>query len=356
MSGFQSFDRTRRVNNLALIKDKPSFTAPAPTTVSLGGNQYRTTFTSPGSFNLSTSNTFNPSKKRQISSVGGGGFPGYIEVLVVAGGGGGSFGGGGGAGGGGGVVYDPSFTGASGEYTVVVGSGGGGELSPAPGPPYPLGATGSPGNPSEIYFTSVGPGPSTASPSGLKAIGGGGAGGGYGQKPGGSGGGTGWFPGISQGGAGIQPTITQSSGTALKYGNSGGYGTQPGYSHSGGGGGAGGGGSNGGGPAGPGGSGYTSSISGSPYPYSAGAGGGTGGRWTGPGGSWNGGYGARGSPLSGRGGGCPPGGPNANQEDGIAASGYGAGGGPGGNFIHVGPSTSGKNGYQGVVIIKYTQT
>lgn len=354
MPGFQSFDRTQRVNNLALIKDKPSITTPAPTTVSLGGNQYRTTFASPGSFNMSATTTFNPSKKRQISAVGGGAFPGFIEILVVAGGGGGSFGGGGGAGGGGGIVYDPSFRGASGQYTIVIGPGGAGELTPSP-PAYPLTGTGAPGGNSEIYLTSAGPGPSTASPTGLKAIGGGGAGGGYGQKPGGSGGGTGWLPGISQGGAGIQPTITQSSPTSLRYGNPGGYGTQPGYSHSGGGGGAGGAGSNGGGPAGPGGSGYTSTISGSPYPYSAGAGGGTGGRWTGPGGSWNGGYGARGSPLSGRGGGCPPGGPNVNQEAGFAGTGYGAGGGPGGNFIHVGPSTPGKDGYQGVVIIKYTQ-
>lgn len=355
MAGFQSFNRSKRVNNLSLLRGKGGFTAPAPTTEDLGGNQYRTTFTSPGSFNVSSDPTFNPSKKREISSTGGG-FPGSFEILVVAGGGGGSFGGGGGAGGGGGVVYVPSFPGGNNEYTVVVGSGGAGQVGPyagppTPGPGYPAPETGAPGGNSEIYITSVGPGPSVASPSGLKAIGGGGAQGASDPKPGGSGGGSG-----STGGTGIQPTITHVV-PVTQYGNPGGNGRGPeGYSHSGGGGGAGGSGSPGPGPAGPGGSGYTSSISGSPYPYSAGAGGGTGGRWTGPGGSWNGGYGSRGSPLSGRGGGCPPSGPNTNQEVGYEGTGYGAGGGPGGNFIHVGPSSPGKNGYQGVVIIKYTQT
>lgn len=357
MPGFESFNRTRRLNNLSLLSNRGGFNvSPVASTESLGSNNYRSTFTSPGDISTLTTYTYNPSKKRQISATPGSTWPGSFEILVVAGGGGGNFGGGGGAGGGGGVVYVPSFP-ANGVYTVVVGSAGTGE-GPGPypgpgvaGPGYPAPATGAPGGNSEIYLTSSGPGPSVASPTGLKAIGGGGAQGNSDPKPGGSGGGSG-----GTGGTGIQPTITHVV-AVTQYGNPGGNGLAPsGYAHSGGGGGAGGAGAPGPGPAGAGGSGYDSSISGSPYPYSAGAGGGTGGRWTGPGGSWNGGYGARGSPLSGRGGGCPPAGPNAAQETGYAATGYGAGGGPGGNFIHVGPSSPGTNGYQGVVIIKYSKT
>lgn len=362
MAGFQSFNRNSRLNNLSFLSTGAGVSTPAPVTVPLGGNSFRATFTSPGTFNYINKNLFSPSKKRTINPIAGGGNnASSFEVLVVAGGGGGSFGGGGGAGGGGGVVYDPFFilqNGKGGDFTVTIGGGGAG-AGPLPNPS-PAPTTGSPGGDTFVYLTSDGPLPSSGGEWGLTAVGGGGAAGAHGAvKPGGSGGGAQWLPGISQGGAGIQPIITQGSSSATNYGYPGGYGLGPGYAHSGGGGGAGGAGSNSGpapgyGPAGPGGSGYTSTISGSPYPYSAGAGGGTGGRWTGPGGSWTGGYGDRGSPLSGRGGGCPPSGPPASQNDGVAATGYGAGGGPGGNFIHVGPSTPGKDGYQGIVIIKYT--
>ena len=362
MAGFQSFNRNRRINNLALFKGLPGVSAPAPTVAPVSGNTYRATFTSPGTFELKTASTFNPSKVRTVSPINPGGTVNAFEMLVVAGGGGGSHGGGGGAGGGGGVVYDPSFSldnGKSGEFTVTIGSGGAGQLNPIP-EPYPLTGTGAPGGDTEVYYTPDGPLPSSGGAWGVLARGGGGAAGGYGNvgnKPGGSGGGSGYTSQITsdpQRSAGIQPTISQGSTNATNYGNPGGRGTQPGYAHSGGGGGAGGAGSNGGGPAGPGGAGYTSSISGSPYPYSAGGGGGTGGRWTGPGGSWNGGYGTAGSPLAGRGGGCPPGGPPGSQTEGTASNGYGAGGAPGGNFIHVGPSRKGWDGYQGIVIIKYT--
>lgn len=361
MAGFQSFNRNNRINNLGLFKELPGVSTPAPTTTPVSGNTYRATFTSPTTFDLRNKNTYNPSKVRTISPIAPGGTVNAFEMLVVAGGGGGSNGGGGGAGGGGGVVIDPSFSldnNGSGNFTVTIGAAGAG-TGPVP-EPYPLAGTGGPGGDSEVYLTADGPIPSSGGAWGIKAIGGGGAVSSYGNignKPGGSGGGSGYTPQITsdpQRSAGIQPTITQGSTNATNYGYPGGRGTGDGYAHSGGGGGAGGAGVNGGGPAGAGGAGYTSDMSGTPYPYSAGAGGGTGGRWTGPGGSWNGGYGAQGSPLAGRGGGCPPGGPPTSQQDGIAATGYGAGGGPGGSFIHVGPSTSGKNGYQGIVIIKYT--
>lgn len=366
MAGFQSFNRNSRLNNLALLNKLPGLSSPAPITQNVSGNTYRATYTSPGTFELLTQSTFNPSKVKTISSIAQGGTVNAFEMLAVAGGGGGSFGGGGGAGGGGGVVYDPSFAldnGKSGSFTVTVGSGGAGQTSPSGPEPqsgYPLTGTGTPGEDTEVYYTPDGPLPSSGGAWGIYARGGGGAVGSYqnvGNKPGGSGGGSGYGPQITsdpQRSAGIQPSITQGSTNATNHGYHGGRGTNPGYSHSGGGGGAGSAGSNGGGPAGPGGSGYTSSISGSPYPYSAGGGGGTGGRWTGPGGSWNGGYGNAGSPLAGRGGGCPPSGPPSTQTEGYAANGYGAGGAPGGNFIHVGPTRKGWDGYQGVVIIKYT--
>ena len=369
MAGFQSFNRNSRLNNLALLNKLPGLSSPAPITQNVSGNTYRATYTSPGTFELLTQSTYNPSKVKTISSIAQGGTINAFEMLVVAGGGGGSFGGGSaGAAGGGGVVYDPSFSldnGKSGEFTVTIGAAGQGQTSPHPMPsptaPVTIPQTGTPGGDTEVYYTPDGPLPSSGGAWGIYAVGGGGAVGNYGNqgaKPGGSGGGSGYHPAITsdpQRSAGIQPTITQGSSNAGNHGYPGGRGVQPGYAHSGGGGGAGGAGSNGGnGPAGPGGAGYTSSISGSPYPYSAGGGGGTGGRWTGPGGSWNGGYGNAGSPLAGRGGGCPPSGPPSTQTEGYAANGYGAGGAPGGNFIHVGPSRKGWDGYQGVVIIKYT--
>ena len=356
MAGFQSFNRGSRLNNLGLTYRLAGLSTPAPTTTQISPSEYRATFTSPGTFEFLKNSAYNPSKVRTISPITGSNSADSLEVLVVAGGGGGSFGGGGGAGGGGGVVNDPTFellNFKDGNFTVTVGGAGLGQSTPLPAPDITLTNSGAPGGDSEIYLTQDGPLPASGGSWGIKSIGGGGAGTGYGRKPGGSGGGTSFLPSGS-GGAGIQPTVTHGSANATNYGNPGGRGTNPGYSHSGGGGGAGGAGSSGGGPAGPGGSGYTSSLSGSPYPYSAGAGGGTGGRWTGPGGSWNGGYGAQGSPLAGRGGGCPPSGPPAAQNDGLAANGYGAGGGPGGNFIHSGPSTAGKNGYQGIVIIKHS--
>lgn len=351
MAGFSAFNRNNRSNNLAYLKNIGTIDVPGATPTT--GNTFVKQFTSPGTFTVDPATVYNPSKNRVLTSIPKA-FTPSVEILVVAGGGGGTLGGGGGAGGGGGVVYDPAFIG-EGQYTVVVGSGGG-EQTNAPSPTvfYP----GADGQNSQIYLTSSGPNPSTVATTGFLAKGGGGSGGGTAgsPRPGGSGGGAGFVPGSGgTGGSGIQPAIPQASPTAVNYGNPGGGSNQPGYAHSGGGGGAGGSGTTvSGGPAGPGGAGYNSSISGSPYPYSAGAGGGTGGRWTGPGGSWNGGFGGRGSPLSGRGGGCPPGGPPGAQNDGVAATGYGAGGGPGGNFIHVGPSRPGKAGYQGIVILKYT--
>lgn len=366
MAGFQSFSRNSRLNNLALLKSLSGVESPAPVTQNVSGNTFRATYTSPGTFEVISASSFNPSKIRTLNPIKPAGSA-DIEILVVAGGGGGSFGGGGGAGGGGGVVYDPSFAldnGKSGEFTISIGSGGAGQLNPHPMPqptsPVSIPQTGVPGGDTQVYFTPDGPLPGSGGAWGLRAKGGGGAVGSYGNqgnKPGGSGGGSGYSPTITsdpQRSAGIQPTITQGSTNASNHGYPGGRGTQPGYAHSGGGGGAGGAGSNGGGPAGPGGAGYDSSISGSPYPYAAGGGGGTGGRWTGPGGSWNGGYGDAGSPLAGRGGGAPPSGPSANQTEGYAANGYGAGGAPGGAFIHVGPSRKGWDGYQGIVIVKYT--
>ena len=181
MAGFQSFSRNSRLNNLALLKSLSGVESPAPVTQNVSGNTFRATYTSPGTFEVISASSFNPSKIRTLNPIKPAGSA-DIEILVVAGGGGGSFGGGGGAGGGGGVVYDPSFAldnGKSGEFTISIGSGGAGQLNPHPMPqptsPVSIPQTGVPGGDTQVYFTPDGPLPGSGGAWGLRAKGGGGA-------------------------------------------------------------------------------------------------------------------------------------------------------------------------------------
>jgi hypothetical protein len=192
-------------------------------TITTPGNGYKYhTFTSPGTFTVSSG-----SKTSQI--------------LVVAGGGGGR----GGGGGAGGVVYDTAFPIVTGSYTVIVGSGG-----PATGA-----AAGPAQNGGDSNFGPL-----------LVAIGGG-RGGLYpvtAGNPGGSGG-AGAEP-TAPLGPGIQPSQPKPA-TATNYGNPGGAGspTSGAYASGGGGGAAAAGGT--GGDTGPGGSGGAGQpFSGFEYP------------------------------------------------------------------------------------------
>ena len=249
---------------------------------------------------------------------------GYIsaKVLIIAGGGAGGSdrGGGGGAGG---YVYYSSQTFTPGTYSVTVGAGGVGTTSGTFGGSGTVGGSG--GNSSVTGLTT--------------AIGGGGGGGcnpsNKTPTSGGSGGGGSQYNGAAAG----------ASGTAGQ-GNSGGTGYEQGSA------GGGGGASSVGGNAantigGNGGNGITFTISGSSQTYCGGGGGGVsgpayfGGASTtiGTGGTGGGG---NGSGISSNG--------NANGSN---ATYYGGGG--GGASIADGYTTTGGNGYQGIVIISYVQ-
>ena len=65
MAGFQSFNRNSRLNNLALLNKLPGLSSPAPITQNVSGNTYRATYTSPGTFELLTQSTYNPSKVKE---------------------------------------------------------------------------------------------------------------------------------------------------------------------------------------------------------------------------------------------------------------------------------------------------
>ena len=214
------------------------FQAQGGTESNAGGFKIHT-FTSPGTFEVTSGNTTG-------------------EILVIAGGGSGGSGTGGG-GGAGGVIYNGAYPLASGASAVTVGSGG---------PFRPGGVTqGIPGQPSVF-------GPQTAT--------GGGRGGNTGPgimqpaQPGGSGGGAAGYPGSPQS---YQPGKAGIPGQGNSGGNTGGSG-------GGGGGGAGGGGSSGNG--GPGGNGLPYSTSGSAQTYAGGGGGSNPGGSGGSGGGGNG--------------------------------------------------------------------
>ena len=240
------------------------------------------------------------------------------QLLVVAGGGGGgnSIGAGGGAGG---LVYLSSYTLNQGQYTIIVGGGGIGQVGQQT---YPT----QDGQNSTINFgaTNI-----------ITAIGGGT---GQGQSPayngnnnrqGGSGaGGTRWKP---TGAAGIQKTNTTGISSTNGYGNNGGNHTESGgwLFSAGGGGGAGGAGVNGTlEQGGNGGIGMQINITGT-NTYYAGGGGGQNTYYT----NGSGGLGGGGSALAG------------NGENGVNGLGGGAGGGSTG--------ASGGNGGSGIVIIRY---
>jgi hypothetical protein len=271
------------------------------------GNGYKYhTFTSPGTFTVSTV-----------------GAPGAIEVLVVGGGGAGGADRTGGGGGGGGLRYTPAFSITAGSYPVTVGSGG------------PLGNNGS----SSIFstITSQGGGRGGTDPDYFGPT----IGTGF---PGGSGGG-GRSNSTAPGGSGS--SVTGTSTPAPSQGNPGGPNT-PGSLGGAGGGGAG----AAGGPVGPGASATAGGV-GLQYPqftgpligvpalaplsgYFAGGGGGGNAEPTGatfaPGGLGGGGNGQSGNS-------------GTSPSPGTANSGGGGGG--------AGPGSGGGTGGPGIVIIRY---
>ena len=244
---------------------------------------------------------------------------GNAEVLVVAGGGAGGSdrGGGGGAGG---YIYNSSYALTAGTVSVTVGAGGQGTTSSTGGGSGTIGGNGG----SSIFAA-------------LTAVGGGGGGG---CNPntairngasGGSGGGGSQYNGAGPGGT---PTAGQGSagGTGFEQGSAGG------------GGGASGQGANAANTVGGnGGNGISYSISGTSQTYCGGGGGGVAGVNTGTlgtGGTGGGGNGSR-NMTSG----------NAN---GNPATYYGGGG--GGSSEAQGFTTTGGNGFQGIVIVSYDYT
>ena len=262
-------------------------------TKSTSGDKTIHTFTSPGTFSVTSGSNTN------------------LEYLVVAGGGGA----GGGGGGAGGYRTGTGFSVGTGSYSVTVGAGGNG----GSGGPIPPGNTGS-----NSVFSTI-----TA------------AGGGQGGGAGGSGGNGG------SGGGGGQDAGSAGSGntppTSPPQGNNGGVTQRNGYGGAGGGGGAGQAGSNAvtASPViargGAGGNGTANSISGSSVTYAGGGGGGCNTNTSpapgpGPGGSGGGGTGAFQHQTSGS---------NASINT----------GGGGGGAEYDGPS--GGNGGSGIVILSY---
>ena len=290
----------------------PTYIAASGGTITTSGDYKIHTFTSTGTFTVSSVG----------NSKGGGAGASY---LVVAGGGGagGSVGAGGGAGGlregkNSGDPYSASplnapagLTLSAQAYPVTVGSGGAGSSS--------NGVSGA----SSVFstITSAGGGggaigvPSCASAGVAGGSGGGGTGGNNGSS-------------FGSGGAGNTPPVSPPQGNTGGNGGTWSYGSA-------GGGGAGAVGSNGGGGpgaptfSGAGGAGVTSSINGSPVARSGGGGGGSNGTTAGAGGSGGGGAGA-------------------NSGSGTAATANTGGGGGGSAFI-----TSGASGGSGIVIIRY---
>jgi hypothetical protein len=290
-------------NGISWVSLKNNFDATGGTKTFADGKTIHT-FTSSGTFTVNFGDTL-------------------VEYLVVAGGAGGAnnHGGGGGAGG---FRTGSGFpvSSAPGSYTVTVGSGGAGGVTP--------GQQGGSGSPS-IFANPSNPITST------------GGGGGSGRITTGSTSGAG-NGGSGGGGAGTSPTAAGSGNTpptSPPQGNNGGAGsTDPTAGQGGGGGGAGaaggaGSGANNTGISGAGGNGTASSISGTSVTY---AGGGSGGRWG------AGTVGAAGLGGGGTGGALTSAGQNATA----ATTNTGGGGGGGGDG-----NGNGGNGGSGIVIISY---
>ena len=281
-------------------------------TITTSGNFKIHTFTSSGTFGVtSTSNTdtFND-----------------LSYVVVAGGGAGAnacvatngYGGGGGAGG------FRENRGAEDSYTASPLSGGTPVVATVSNFPITIGAGGA-GQPSGVGTGASG---SASTFSSVTSAGGGGGGYGPAGAAGGSGGGSGNAGGV---GAGNTPPVSPPQGNP---------GGDESPNSAGGGGGATAAGTNGnpGGPAGPGGAGATSSITGSAVARAGGGGGG-------------GNCGETGGGTGGTGGGGAGGDDHASGTAGTANTG-GGGGATGANTPHPSPVTAGAGG-SGVVIIRY---
>ena len=240
---------------------------------------------------------------------------GNAEILIIAGGGAGGSdrGGGGGAGG---RIYNSSYALATGTYSVTVGAGGVGTTSSTGGGSGTIGGSGG----SSIFAA-------------LTAVGGGGGGGCHptNKTPtsGGSGGGGSQYNGAAAGASG---TAGQgfAGGTGFEQGSAGGGGGASAV-----------GGNSASTLGGNGGNGVAYSISGASQTYCGGGGGGVYGANTAAG--WNPGTGGTGG-----------GGGGSNTGNGNAATYYGGGG--GGARDANGATTTGGNGYQGIVIVSYDYT
>ena len=240
---------------------------------------------------------------------------GNAEILVIAGGGAGGSdrGGGGGAGG---YIYNSTYGLTAGTYSVTVGAGGVGTTSSTGGGSGTIGGSG---------------GSSTFAA--LTAVGGGGGGGCHptNKTPtsGGSGGGGSQYNGAAAGASG---TAGQgfAGGTGFEQGSAGGGGGASAV-----------GGNSASTLGGNGGNGVAYSISGASQTYCGGGGGGVFGANTAAG--WNPGTGGTGG-----------GGGGSNTGNGNAATYYGGGG--GGARDANGATTTGGNGYQGIVIVSYDYT
>jgi len=297
------------------ISEQATFITATGGTITTCGDYKIHTFTSPGTFCVSS-----------LGNPAGG--PNNVYWQVVAGGGGG--GGKGqsdvqGAGGGGAGGYRTNFPGpapggfpiSASPYPISVGGGGaGGPNTPGPsGSPTREGSNGS----NSVFACKT-------------STGGGGGGNSGGAPPGG-------FPGGSGGGGGTTNGSGNTPPVSPPQGNNGG--TRGGTNRGGGGGGASAVGTNGSTPtAGPGGAGSANSITGSPITRAGGGGGG--------------GYFTPGSPNApggaGGAGGGGAGALDANATSGTANTG-GGGGGVGGPST--GTAYSGGNGGSGIVIIRY---
>tara|TARA_Y100000401_G_scaffold114264_1_gene116075 strand:- start:969 stop:1985 length:1017 start_codon:yes stop_codon:yes gene_type:complete len=288
------------------LRGKSSFSASGGTVTTPGNGYTYHTFTSPGTFVLSGTKNF--------------------DVLVVAGGGGGgpSYDSNGGGGGAGGLIYVPSMSISTGNYSVTIGAGASQWNT----------NTGQTGGDSQLgsLLTAKGGGYGGGGPRGAQYPGG----------PGGSGGGGSGFSGDTPAGSATQPSQPGNSGT-YGYGHAGqhttgsrgdggggagGMGTTPGPNHY-----------NGNGGAGRQYPGFTGPLIGVPAlaPLSGYFAGGGGSGYGGVGGS---GGGSPGSPL-----GPPVSAPGKPRPNGTANS----GGGGGGTWAY----GFGGDGGSGIVVIRY---
>jgi hypothetical protein len=300
-------------------------------TITTSGNCKIHTFTSPGTFCVSSLS--NTPANNEVS-----------YMVVAGGGGGGSDRGGGGGAGGYREVKNPvtpytaspldGYSSAPNRVTVTATAfpitvGAGGALGTNPSP-----VTGGTGNASSFStITSAGGGGGGGAPNNPQAPG----------VPGGSGGGASAFSPIpaGPGGTGNTPPVNPPQG------NNGGTSTYSPYRPGGGGGGATAAGTNGfctpDGSGVTGGAGATTNITGSPTVFAGGGGGGASGCCSGGGGGGAGGSGGGGA------GGASPGGGQGTA----GTANTGGGGGGGGNLPNAAPAAQGGAGGSGIVVIRY---